>query len=117
MMLTGSGSKLNGLPVLRGFLDKNSPNSLIGFQRRLCVLKNREFSYYKLDKNGNAILKGALNFDQYRVELVRESKYKDYRFELKILNCDRHFVFRPPKEEVKLDHGWNCHKDWTFALQ
>ena len=61
-----------------------------------------------MDNKGNIHLKGSLNFDQYRVTIVEETNKKDMRFELKILNCDRKFIFRPPKEEIKLDHGVKC---------
>ena len=68
------------LPEMQGFLEKDSPSSLVGFQRRMCILKHRKFAYYKLAKDGTAVLQGELNFDQYRVTLIIPSGKKDNRF-------------------------------------
>ena len=72
------------------------------------MLKNRELCYYKIDKEGNTHLNGALNFDQYRATVVEDKSKSDLIFEIKLLNCDEKFIFRPPREEVKLDHGIRC---------
>jgi hypothetical protein len=51
------------------------------------------------------------------VTLEKDDRHIDNRFELKILNCSRKFIFRPPREEVKLDHGKRCLNDWLINLQ
>ena len=53
-------------PPKQGYLKKNSPKFLVGYQKRWVTVEDREMRYYKEDKTGRKLC-GVINFDLYQV--------------------------------------------------
>eukprot|EP00347_Sterkiella_histriomuscorum_P016113 403354443 len=88
--------------TISGFMEKNSPKLLIGWQKRFFELKEGKLSYYK-----NHEIKGVINFDL--VDCQIKSNLQKYRIDLKLAGISR--IFKLKCQE---------HSDyimWTEALQ
>ncbi|CAD8099256.1 unnamed protein product [Paramecium sonneborni] len=89
------------LKQLQGMMLKKSPYSLIGFQKKYCIIESRILSYYNFEEKDR--LEGQLNFDlqDYQYfdiknaynQVIEFKQMHCFFFRLIPNGCDKQFIF------------------------
>eukprot|EP00347_Sterkiella_histriomuscorum_P006332 403353158 len=92
-----------------GYLEKQSPKLLVGWQNRYFMLKNRKLYYYK-SKTKTDQVKGVINFDQVECQIKHNPQKRRFKLMKNIEKSQGHVL------KLKIDEKISPLKSWRADI-